>query len=60
MTAERTIVLADAKGDSVYRETDELVFEGEVATDQDKGLFVELASLDVPPGHYTLGRKVSR
>lgn len=59
MTVERTLVLADAKGDSIYRETDELVFEGEVATNQDKGLFVELASLDVPPGHYTLGVKLA-
>lgn len=59
MTVERTLVLADAKGDSIYRETDELVFEGEVATNQNKGLFVELASLDVPPGHYTLGVKLA-
>ena len=59
MTIERTIVLADAKGDSIYRKTDELAFEGEVAKNQDKGLFVELASLDVPPGHYTLGVKLA-
>jgi GWxTD domain-containing protein len=59
MTVERTLVLADAKGDSIYRETDELVFEGEVTTNQDKGLFVELASLDVPPGNYTLGVKLA-
>ena len=59
MTIERTIVLADAKGDSIYRKTDELVFEGEVAKNQDRGLFVELASLDVPPGHYTLGVKLA-
>ena len=59
MTIERTLVLADAKGDSIYRETDELVFEGEVAKNQDRGLFVELASLDVPPGHYTLGVKLA-
>ena len=59
MTVERTIVLADAKGDSIYRKTDELVFEGEVAKNQGGGLFVELASLDVPPGHYTLGVKLA-
>ena len=59
MTIERTIVLADAKGDSIYRKKDELVFEGEVAKNQDRGLFVELASLDVPPGHYTLGVKLA-
>ena len=59
MTIERTIVLADAEGDSVYRKKDELVFEGEVAKNQDRGLFVELASLDVPPGHYTLGVKLA-
>ncbi len=59
MTVERTLVLADVKGDSIYRETDELVFEGEVAKNQDRGLFVELASLDVPPGHYTLGVKLA-
>ena len=59
MTVERTIVLADAKGDSIYRKRDELVFEGEVAKNQGGGLFVELASLDVPPGHYTLGVKLA-
>ena len=59
MTVERTIVLADAKGDSIYRKKDELVFEGEVAKNQGGGLFVELASLDVPPGHYTLGVKLA-
>ncbi len=59
MTIERTIVLADAEGDSIYRKKDELVFEGEVAKNQDRGLFVELASLDVPPGHYTLGVKLA-
>ena len=59
MTIERTIVLADAKGDSIYRKKDELVFEGEVVKNQDRGLFVELASLDVPPGHYTLGVKLA-
>ena len=59
MTVERTIVLADAKGDSIYRKKDELVFEGEVTKNQGGGLFVELASLDVPPGHYTLGVKLA-
>ncbi len=59
MTIERTIVLADVKGDSIYRKTDELVFEGEVAKDQGGGLFVELASLNIPPGHYTLGVKLA-
>ena len=59
MTVERTIVLADAKGDSIYRKKDELVFEGKVAKNQGRGLFVELASLDVPPGHYTLGVKLA-
>ncbi len=59
MTIERTLVLADAEGDSIYRKRDELVFEGEVAKNQDRGLFVELASLDVPPGHYTLGVKLA-
>lgn len=59
MTVERTLVLADAEGDSIYRKKDELVFEGEVAKNQDRGLFVELASLDVPPGHYTLGVKLA-
>ena len=59
MTVERTIVLADAKGDSIYHKKDELVFEGEVAKNQGGGLFVELASLDVPPGHYTLGVKLA-
>ena len=59
MTIERTIVLADAKGDSIYHKKDELVFEGEVAKNQGGGLFVELASLDVPPGHYTLGVKLA-
>ena len=59
MTVERSIVLADARGDSIYRKEDELVFEGEVAKDQERGLFVELASLDVPPGHYTLGVKLA-
>ncbi len=59
MTVERTIVLGDAKGDSIYRKKDELVFEGEVAKNQDRGLFVELASLDVPPGHYILGVKLA-
>lgn len=59
MAVERTLVLADAEGDSIYRKKDELVFEGEVAKNQDRGLFVELASLDVPPGHYTLGVKLA-
>ncbi|MDP6040978.1 MAG: GWxTD domain-containing protein [Candidatus Latescibacteria bacterium] len=59
MEVERSLVLADVNGDSVYRVEDELVFRKSVEEVNLRGLFVELASLEIPPGEYTLGVKLA-
>lgn len=59
LAIERSLVLAEVNGDSVYRTTDELVFRKEIEEATLGGLFVELASIDVPPGDYILGVKLA-
>jgi GWxTD domain-containing protein len=59
LAIERSLVLAQVNGDSVYRTTDELVFRKTIEEATLGGLFVELASIDVPPGDYILGVKLA-
>jgi hypothetical protein len=59
LAIERSLVLADVNSDSIYRTTDDLVFRKTVKEATLGGLFVELASIKVPPGDYILGVKLT-
>ncbi len=59
LAIERSLVLAESKGDSIYRTGEELVFRKTIAEATLGGLFVDLATINVPPGDYVLGVKLS-
>lgn len=59
LAIERSLVLASTQTDSIYRTTEDLIFRKSVAEAHLGGLFVELASIQVPPGEYILGVKLA-